>query len=60
MGKVIINDQEVDFSSAVVLMDDDIREELHSRLAPCDEQTFADAYAEAHAEEFNGEIFTVN
>lgn len=32
--------REVDYDSAVALMDDDIREGLHSILAPCSEQDF--------------------
>lgn len=30
------------------LMDDEIREELHSKLAPCTEQKFFTAYEDAH------------
>lgn len=59
MTKVLINGNEVDFDAAVGLMDDDIREEVHGRLAPCSEQEFADAYAEAHRAKY-GESFTVN
>lgn len=32
--------REVDYDSAVALMDDDIREGLHEALAPCSEQAF--------------------
>lgn len=32
--------REVDYDSAVALMDDDIREGLHATLAPCSEQAF--------------------
>jgi len=49
----------VDFDAAVQLMDDDIREELHSALAPCTDQEFMDAYAAEHEERF-GEEFVVN
>ena len=41
-GKVL------DYDSAVMMMDDDLREELHSKLAPCTAQEFFDAYAAAH------------
>lgn len=51
--KVFINSNFVDFDSMVVLMDDEIREELHSLLAPCTEQEFADAYVEAHFRKYN-------
>lgn len=34
-------------------MDDDIREELHAKLAPCTEQVFFDEYVKAHREKFN-------
>ena len=41
MSKVIDWDgREVDYDSAMVLMDDDIREGLHVVLAPCSEQDF--------------------
>lgn len=43
------------FDSAIGLMDDDIREELHSRLAPCTEQEFFTAYETAHAQKFGEE-----
>ena len=39
--------KQIDFDAAVELMDDDIREELHAKLAPCSDQAFLDAY-EAH------------
>lgn len=32
--------REVDYDSAVALMDDDVREGLHVTLAPCSEQAF--------------------
>jgi len=38
---------EIDYEVAVNLMDDDLREELHASLAPCTNQEFFDAYAEA-------------
>lgn len=50
--------REVDYDSAVALMDDDIREGLHSVLAPCSEQGFFDAYLNAHYVKY-GEFFTV-
>lgn len=56
---VTLNGHEILFSAAVALMDDDIREELHSSLAPCEPQEFIDAYARRHEEAF-GERFQVN
>lgn len=44
---------------AVNLMDDALRERLHSAMAPCDAQDFVDAYIKAHAEKFGGEKFVV-
>lgn len=58
-SKVKLNGREVHFSSAVALMDDDLREDLHSQMAPCGDQEFLDAYVEAHAKKF-GEEFQVN
>lgn len=43
----------------VGLMDDDLREHLHSELAPCTQQEFLTAYIEKHAEKF-GEEFQVS
>lgn len=50
--------REVDYDSAVALMDNDIREGLHVILAPCSEQEFFDAYLIAHYVKY-GEDFTV-
>ena len=44
---------EVDFAPAVELMDDGVRERLHSELAPCSDQEFFSAYELAHADEFS-------
>lgn len=56
--KVMLNGSEIDFEAAVNLMDDEIREELHAELSPCDDQEFLDAYVERHAEKY-GEDFQV-
>lgn len=59
MRKVIDWDgREVDYDSAVALMDDDIREGLHVALAPCSDQDFFDAYLIAHYVKY-GEGFTI-
>ena len=52
--KTVINSFgiEIDFDAAVVLMDEDIREELAFELAPCTDQEFFDAYCKAHEEAF--------
>lgn len=42
----------IEYDSAVMLMDDDIRERLHGELAPCTDQEFIDAYTIAHREEY--------
>lgn len=42
----------VKYEAAVMLMDDDLREELHSRLAPCSEQKFFSAYETEHEKRF--------
>ena len=56
MAKVIsTNGYEMDFESAVMHMDDDIREELHREMAPCTEQEFFTAYEKAHAEKYGEE-----
>ena len=46
---VMLNGHEIDFEAAVILMDDGLREELHSEMAgSCTEQEFLDAYVAAH------------
>ena len=40
-------------------MDDEIREELHTKMAPCAPQEFVNAYIDAHDEK-HGEIFVIN
>ena len=43
---------EIEWNTAVYLMDDDLREELNADLAPCTEQEFFEAYAKAHENKF--------
>ena len=58
-GYVVDDDgQLVDFAAASALMDDEIREDLHDRIAPCSNQKFFDTYCGAHEEKF-GEAFRV-
>ena len=46
---------EIEWNTAVQLMDDDLREELSADLAPCTEQEFFEAYAKAHENKFGEE-----
>ena len=45
MRKVVVNQygNEIDYDAAVQFMEDDLREELHRKLAPCTDQEFFDA-----------------
>ena len=40
----------------VHLMDDDLREELHADMAPCEPEEFLLAYMDAHLEKFGIEF----
>ena len=46
---------EIEWNTAVNLMDDDLREELNANLAPCTEQEFFEAYEKAHENKFGEE-----
>lgn len=46
---------QIDFNAAVAFMDEDIREEIASGLAPCTEQEFFTAYEAAHEEKYGEE-----
>ena len=50
-----LNGTEINFYAAVNLMDDEIREAIHSDLAPCTEQAFFTAYEKAHEEKYGEE-----
>lgn len=56
--KKVINSYgiEVDFDAAVAIMDDELREEIHTQFAPCSEQKFFDEYVKAHEARFLGEF----
>lgn len=56
---VILNGEEISFNVAVALMDNEICEQIHMELAPCENQEFLDAYVKAHQEKY-GEEFIVN
>lgn len=49
------NGTEINFDTAAELMDDEIREQLADKLAPCSEQEFFSAYETAHAEKYGEE-----
>ena len=49
------NGNKIDFEAAVMLMDDEIREQLHG-MGIDDEQDFYDAYCEKHYEKYNEEF----
>jgi hypothetical protein len=57
--QVTLNGKTIDFDAAVNLMDDEIREDLHNKMAPCTDQEFLDAYVQAHAAKYDGEEFQV-
>lgn len=48
---------EMDFESAVNMMDADVREQVHRDIAPCTDQEFFDAYCKAHEEAFGEPFF---
>ena len=49
------NGNKIDFEAAVMLMDDEIREQLHGTGIE-DEQEFYNAYCEKHYEKYNEEF----
>ena len=55
---VNVNGNEVSMDAAVMLMDDEIREAIHSDIVPCTEQEFVDEYCRRHLEKY-GEDFIV-
>lgn len=52
MSKVILNGHECDYDACVNMMDDEIREDLHAEMAPCEDQEFLDAYCKRHFDKF--------
>lgn len=57
--RVELNGHMFDTDIVVNMMDEEIRDYLHGKMAPCTEQAFLDAYMAAHLEKF-GEEFIVN
>ena len=51
--------KKISLRTAIELMDENLREKIHSEIAPCSEQDFFDAYCAAHRKKF-GEDFKVN
>lgn len=56
MGKVALYGREVDYDAAVNLMDDEIRERLHSNPELETEQAFLDAYCIEHERAFRDDF----
>lgn len=46
------------YETAVYMMDDDLREDIHREMAPCSDAEFLTEYCKRHAEKF-GEEFTI-
>lgn len=42
----------IEFDAAVQLMDDELREAVHSDIAPCSEQDFYNEYCRRHSEKY--------
>lgn len=57
MKKVLLNNEEVYFDSCVMMMDDEIREEIHAEGIE-DDQKFLDTYCDRHLEKY-GEEFQI-
>jgi hypothetical protein len=57
--QVMVNGDHFDSDAVAGLMDDELREELHSAKNWASEQDFVDAYCAAHERKF-GEAFVVN
>jgi len=55
---VMLNGCEHPFDAVVNMMDDEIREALHSESIE-DPQAFVDAYIARYAEKYNGEQFVI-
>ena len=58
MSKVLLNNQSIAMDVIINLMDDEIREYLHNLGIYDDEQSFLDAYVQAHIAKYN-ENFTI-
>ena len=56
LATVTLNGDAIDMDIVAHYMDDDIREDLHMQLAPCDPQVFVDAYCAAHYKVYEEEF----
>jgi len=56
LAKVTLNGNAIDMDVIAAYMDNDIREDLHMELAPCDPQVFIDAYCAAHYKVYEEEF----
>jgi len=56
--EVMLNDRPVSFSACVLMMDDELREQLHNEGIE-DPQEFLDRYIDLHAMKFDGEEFGI-
>ena len=56
LAKVTLNGNAIDMDVIAAYMDNDIREDLHMQLAPCDPQVFIDAYCAAHYKVYEEEF----
>lgn len=46
------------WEATVNLMDDDLREQVHAELAPCDRRTFLNRYRELHRAKYDEDFVT--
>lgn len=46
------------YEAAVMMMDDELREEIHAELAPCTDEEFLREYEKRHQEKY-GEEFQI-
>lgn len=53
---VFLRGYSVDFNVCEQLMDDEIREKLHSEIGGCTEQEFLNAYCEEHEKKYGREF----
>jgi hypothetical protein len=51
--------REAYFESCASMMDDEIREMLHSHMAPCSKSAFLEAYCDEHYNRFSQEFIVM-
>lgn len=52
---VTVHGLDVPMQTVVHYMDDELREEIHAEMAPCEAQAFCDEYARRHMEKYGQE-----